>query len=185
MLPLLLSATLLCGQTEYPNSSMLIEADALAKADRSQMVVLDVRRQKDYAAGHVPGALPVDVAEWSKAFNNKIDDKTWMRMLGELGIDVAAKVVLYGDDVRESARAWFLLKSLGVDDVRLLNGGWKAWQASGGKVSTDPGAPKTANGNHQRQDNRLATKDDVLKMLSVPGIQIIDARSAQEFCGDL
>jgi thiosulfate/3-mercaptopyruvate sulfurtransferase len=108
-----------------------------------------------------------------------------MRLLGDMGIDSSAKVVIYGDDVRDSARGWFLLKSLGVEDVRLLNGGWKAWQAAGGKVSTDPATPMMVKGNHKRQDTRLAKKDDVLKMLSAPGSQIIDARSTQEFCGDL
>jgi thiosulfate/3-mercaptopyruvate sulfurtransferase len=185
MLAFFLSASLFCGQTDYPNAAMLIEADALAKADRSQMVVLDLRKQKDYDAGHVAGAIRVDMAEWSKTFNSKADDKVWMRILGDLGIDSSAKVVVYADDVREAARSWFLLKSLGVGDVRLLDGGWKAWQAAGGKVSTEPASPKMVKGNHKRQDDRLATKDDVLKMLSVPGIQIIDVRSTQEFCGDL
>jgi thiosulfate/3-mercaptopyruvate sulfurtransferase len=185
MFPLFLSATLFCGQSDYPNSAMLIEADALAKAERSQLLVLDVRKQKDYAAGHVPGAVHADVADWSKTFNSKADDKTWMRILGDMGIDSSAKVVVYSDDVRDAARCWFLLKSLGVDEVRLLNGGWKAWQATGGKVSTEPAAPMMVKGMLKRQDNRLATKDDVLTMLSAPGSQIIDARSAQEFCGDL
>jgi len=184
MLPLLISATFICGQTNYPNATLLVEADALTKADRSHMVVLDVRKQKEYDAGHIPGAVPADVSQLSKAFKSRTDEQTSSQLLGNLGIDSNSKVVIYGNDVRDAARCWFLLKSWGVEDVRLLNGGWKAWQAAGGKVSTEPAPPVQVKGKIKRQDTRVATKDDVLRMISGTGNQIVDARSTAEFCGE-
>ena len=68
--------------------------------------------------------------------------------------------------------------------MRVLNGGWSAWQAVGGKVSKKEPRPEPNLVKLAAQRDRLATKDYLLKMLKGAPSQIVDARSSGEFCGD-
>src|SRR5439155_7773447 len=89
------------------------------------------------------------------------------------------------DDMREAARAWWILRYWGVKDVRILNGGWQAWLD--GKYPTTkesellltPTTPKL-----QPAEKRLATKNQIKDSLKDYTWQIIDARSEAEYCGD-
>src|SRR5713226_4228875 len=54
----------------YPKTELIIEPAALAELDAlKKYVILDVRGEKSYAEGHVPGAVRVEVAALSKLFN--------------------------------------------------------------------------------------------------------------------
>src|SRR4051794_39932447 len=98
----------------YPNPRILIEPDALATLDRKAAVVLDARDEKAYLAGHVPGAVRLPVVEWGKAVPDTPD--AWAKRLAQLGIQSDTPVVVYaGADVRDAARAWWLLKYAGAE----------------------------------------------------------------------
>ncbi len=187
---LVLLAAAADAKAEYPRGELLIEVGALAKQvgrepgkDEPPLRVLDVRTKAKYESGHVPGALWVDTAAWSKAFATGQDRDDWAKRLGELGITPEARVIVYGDAVNESARVWWILHYWGVKDARLLNGGWRAWRAADGPSSTEvakvePVTVKLAAG------DRLATKETMLEALKEKKLQIVDARSPAEFCGD-
>src|SRR5437764_1324078 len=113
----------------YPNPKLLMEARDLAKGDKAP-ILLDVRSEFEYVAGHVPGAYRVDVARWNKAFTAGPDRKTWAELLAPFGITPDKTVVVYGEDLRDTARVWWILRYWGVRDARILNGGWQAWQAA-------------------------------------------------------
>ena len=136
-----MSGTLLClliamsPPAEYAKPGLLAEAEALVK--NASGIVLDVRAKQQYLAGHIPGAVSVNAAAWGKAFTPNADAVEWGKRLGEAGIDLGKPVIICGsDDMREAARIWWILRYWGVKDVRLLNGGWSAWQAAGGKTSS-------------------------------------------------
>jgi thiosulfate/3-mercaptopyruvate sulfurtransferase len=93
-------------------------------------------------------------------------------------------VVVYDDNFgKDAARIWWILRYWGVEDVRLLNGGWVGWEM--GKHPTEKGevAPAAVDFNAKSQAGRLAMKDDLLKSLDGGKFQIVDARSEKEFCG--
>jgi thiosulfate/3-mercaptopyruvate sulfurtransferase len=75
------------------------------------------------------------------------------------------------------------MKLAGVPDVRLLDGGWKAYVAANGEIDknefTNPGPPMEWKGDLAR----LATKDSLLTTVKEKVDQVIDARSAAEFSG--
>src|SRR5712692_7006042 len=121
---LYLSLALGADPAPYPNAKILIEPAQLAQREVAEnTVIIDVRGEKSYAAGHVPGAIRLDVAELSKAVNTQSDPGKWGSRLEWLGIAPRSHVVIYGDDWRESARLWWILRYASVQDVRLLNGG--------------------------------------------------------------
>jgi thiosulfate/3-mercaptopyruvate sulfurtransferase len=169
----------------YPKASLLIEARELAKPEtRASHRVLDTRSKVKYEAGHVPGAARVDAAAWSKAFNTDLDLNHWSRRIGDLGIDADTPVVVYGDsDTPDAARIWWLLRYWGAKEVRLLNGGWQAWEKDIGELSKEEPQLSPKHPQLQPQKSRLTTMDQLLQSLPGNALQIIDARSLDEYCG--
>jgi len=167
----------------YPNPRILIEADALPKLDPKAAVILDARDEKAYLAGHVPGAIRLPTAEWSKAVPDT--PEAWAKRLAQLGVRTDTPVVVYaGADIRDAARAWWLLKYAGAEDVRLLNGGYPAWEKAGGKAETKENAARPVEpGKPAVRTDRLAEKKDVQAILKDKSSQILDARSEGEYCG--
>ncbi|MGW8482559.1 sulfurtransferase [Microbacterium sp. NPDC055903] len=112
--------------------------------------IIDVRWRLDrpdgraeYEAGHIPGAVFADLeAELSR--HGRPDEgrhplpetATVQAAARRWGVNDGDVVVAYDDYAGlAAARAWWLLRRGGVD-VRVLDGGWRAWQASAGAVDT-------------------------------------------------
>jgi thiosulfate/3-mercaptopyruvate sulfurtransferase len=120
------------------------------------LVVADVRWYLDPArrgrdawrAGHVPGAVFLDVDEDLSAPGGGRGRPTgrhpWpseeqvARVMGAAGIGPGARVVAY-DDASGSvaARLWYVLRAHGHDDVAVLDGGIAKWRAEGRPVAAD------------------------------------------------
>ena len=171
----------------YPQPNLLIEASELAKPGVASTIrLLDVRPENKYEAGHIPGAVRVDHDQWAKGFVQHPDRETWVTWIGATGIrDAERPVVVYSDDVKDAARVWWILRYWGLKNVRLLNGGWRAWQTVEGPVAKGP-APEadTGQASLSPQRARLATKEQVLADLERKHFAIIDTRSEGEYCGD-
>jgi thiosulfate/3-mercaptopyruvate sulfurtransferase len=181
-MPFPLVALLFAAPT-YPQPAILIEPAELARAGPA-VRVLDARGKNRYNAGHVPGAVWVDAAGWAKAFTVPPDAAAWSKRLAAVGIDVDMPVVVYDDEVRDAARVWWILRYWDVKDVRLLNGGWAAWQAAGGKVGTEEVKPPEKAVTLSARADRLVTRDQLLAALKGRPPQIVDARSEGEYCGE-
>jgi len=107
------------GAENFPRQNLLVEADEFPKS----VIVLDARPQKAYEATHIPGAVWVDHAAWSKSFGDGDDSEAWSKRIGELGIDGRGAVVVYDDSsFKDSARIWWILRYWGVPHARLLDG---------------------------------------------------------------
>jgi thiosulfate/3-mercaptopyruvate sulfurtransferase len=190
-------ATLLCltllawGQSPgktYARPELLIEAAELAKADNAKKFrVLDTRPAKEWDKAHIPLSGSVDVGDWSKKFTKEQDAKLWEKQLGALGIDVDVPVIVSGDDIKDMARIWWILRYWGIKDVRILNGGWSAWTAGNyaidkgayAKLQYTPTMPKLL-----PAEKRLATLEQIKASLKEHGLQLVDTRSEGEYCGD-
>ncbi|MDB5311780.1 MAG: rhdA 1 [Gemmataceae bacterium] len=165
----------------YPNPALLVEVgDLKPEAVR----LLDVRGKAKYEAGHIPGAVLVDFAPWSKAVTaGKADAAFWKAEIAAVGVAPGRPVVVYGDDPRDVCRAWWMLKFAGVPDARVLNGGWKTYTAAKLPEQKDPVVGKAEPHDWALVPGRFADKQHVLDQLNKQTTGIVDARSPDEFTG--
>lgn len=167
----------------YPNPKLLVEPEELARAGPEKFLVLDVRGKANYDDGHAPGAVPAVTGPWSKAVTEGTADAAfWKRELAAVGVTPDKPVVVVSDDVRNAARVWWLLSLAGVEDVRLLSGGWDAYTAAKLPVSRESTPARAPPHDWKPAPERQATKDDVAGVAGRkrPG-RVIDARSEKEY----
>ncbi len=172
----------------YARPELLMEPADLAKpATAKKFVILDARGRSSYQAGHIPGALHIPAGAWETAFGEGIDRLGWSKRIGGLGIDADTRVVIYdASRNKDAARMWWILRYWGIKDVRLLNGGWDGWLAAGGKTEKGQNAPRLANIELKATRDRIATRSSLLQGITTGKAgQIVDARSKQEFCGEV
>ncbi|WP_311470106.1 rhodanese-like domain-containing protein [uncultured Actinomyces sp.] len=188
-----------------PNPVPLITAAELAGllplAPPARPVVLDVRYPgiglpddgyDQYLAGHVPGAAYVSLDDALAAPH--IPGITGRHPLPAAavlqaamraaGVSAARPVVVY-DDWRSiaAARAWWLLRWAGHDDVRVLDGGWRAWRAGGGTVETGAGAPPEPGDIVVEPGGRAVVDAEGAERIAATGI-LLDARPANRYRGE-
>ena len=91
------------------------------------------RGRKTYEAGHIPGAVYVDLdtdlaGTPSSGRHPLPDPNEFAKTLGRLGIKTSDEVVVY-DDMQNTvaARMWWMLRSIGHESVRVLDGGYHRW----------------------------------------------------------
>ena len=124
----------------------LVTTEWLAKElGASDLRVVDATRfmsgsdrdaRAEYEAGHIPGAVFMDLAELTDP-SSDIDNmapqaEKFASRMQSLGLGDGSRIVLYDDSpLKSAARAWWLLKLFGAHDVALLDGGQNAWQAAG------------------------------------------------------
>lgn len=109
----------LARQEAVENTTPIISPeDLLERIEASQdLLVLDVRTQREFDAGRVPGAVLVPHTE--------IADR-----LGEIIAFRDKPVVVYCQVGGRASRAESLLRELGFTKVLHLEGDWRAWSAS-------------------------------------------------------
>lgn len=87
---------------------------------------------KDYKAGHITGAVHINTDEVEEGpVWNRLKDKDLEKFALKNGITKDTTVVLYGADSMPAFRVAVILKYMGVNDVRVLNGGFTSWKNAG------------------------------------------------------
>ncbi len=138
------------GPMSGERAAHLISADQLRRDPPERLVLLDVRDRESHRAGHLPGAQVVDVdadlagtATPDSGARPLPDTAALTAALRRWGIHADSAVVIY-DDSRSvaAARAWWVLRWAGLADVRILDGGLRAWRGGvvAGTESAQPGS---------------------------------------------
>lgn len=147
--------TPMTSMTPMTPTTALVDADQLHAELQEVLplrpVVLDVQFELGgrpghelHAAGHLPGAAHLDLdtalagPPGDGGRHPLPDPDVLQAALREAGVDDDVRVVVYDQATSlAAARAWWVLRWAGLDDVRVLDGGLAAWQAEGHELSTE------------------------------------------------
>ncbi|WP_214466533.1 sulfurtransferase [Microbacterium flavescens] len=167
-------------------------------AGRADVRVLDVRYRLDqpdgrpeYLAGHVPGAVYVDLESELSRHGRPEDGRHPLPALDDLqtaarrwGLRSGDTVVVY-DDARSlgASRAWWLLTRSGVTDVRVLDGGLGAWKAAGLALDTGEVVPEPGDVVLEPLSEPVLSIDDAAA-LPATGV-LLDVRAAERYRGEI
>lgn len=164
------------------------------------LTVLDVRYylpqpgrgKQEYDAGHIPGAVFVDTDTDLAAHATGPGGRhplptadAFGESMRAAGVSADVPVVVYDQQTSLSAgRAWWMLRNAGHPDVRVLDGGYAAWLAAGGAVSTY--VPTPTPGTFAPAPDALPTIEaaDIPDFLDA-GHRLFDVRAAERFRGEV
>ncbi|MFE9691224.1 sulfurtransferase [Micromonospora sp. NPDC005806] len=179
---------------------LLVEPDRLAaELDRADPpTLLDVRwrlvgppGRDDYAAGHLPGAVFVDLdtelcGRPGAAGRHPLPDPAALQAaLRTAGVRADHPVVVYdGGDGMSAARAWWTLRWAGHRAVRVLHGGFPAWVAAGLPVSAE--APTPPPGDVTVSPGALPVLDagEAARLAAADAGVLLDVRAAPRYRGE-
>jgi thiosulfate/3-mercaptopyruvate sulfurtransferase len=177
----------------------LVDVESLASelAGGVPPVLLDVRWRlggppgiDSYSAGHLPGAAFVNLdsdlagspgSGGRHPLPTAADFEAAMR---RLGVRSGYPVVVYDDgDSTIAARAWWTLRYFGHDQVRVLDGGFRAWADAGQPVAVDE--PATEAGDFTATAGQLPLLDAAgAAALARSGV-LLDARAGERYRGEV
>jgi thiosulfate/3-mercaptopyruvate sulfurtransferase len=178
----------------YDNPQLLMTPqslrDELDGPEASRPLVLDLRSTDQFVAGHVPGAIQMNLWGLSLADTDPAPLTAFMWMIEHVlaihGVTASTPVVVYDEHsgVR-AARAFWFLEYFGHGSVRVLDGGFGAWTRASMPVTRDAGPPPKSEWTGARNAKLVATWRDMHSAIERKDAVILDARTDDEYCGTM
>ncbi len=146
--------------------------------------------QAEYLERHIPGAIFFDI----DAITDKTSDLPHMLpspeafaiAAGHLGLRRDAKLVIYDTfGIRSAARVWWTLRVMGFEHVFVLDGGLKAWEANGLQLVSTPTLLRPTRLQPAFRQELVRSAEEVTAILDDQPQQMVDARSAARFRGEV
>ena len=183
--------------------AVLVSARALhdeLAAGTGDLVLLDVRwalgvtdGHEQYLAGHLPGAVFVDLESELAAPPSPARGRHPLPDLADLeaaarrwGVRQGSRVVAYDAvGATSAARAWWLLRWAGLADVRLLDGGLGAWTGAGFVLEQGEVVPVRGDVVLSQGEPPPHTPDPAARLASSGSGLLLDARAGERFRGEV
>lgn len=176
-------------------TSPLIGVEELAEL-LDTVTVLDVRWRlggppghEEFRRGHVRGARFVDLdtaladPPGERGRHPLPAHDRFGAAMRAAGVSSHRQVVVHDDwGSRAAARAWWLLRHHGHPWVRVLDGGWAAWQRAGGPTATGDEPPLQGDFRAQVRPAGMPTVE-VGEVLDVA--VLVDARAPERYTGEV
>jgi len=143
----------------------------------------------EYLEAHIPGAVFFDIdanADRSVDLPHMLPTpEAFAGMAGRLGLNRDATIVAYDSfGVRAAARVWWTLRVMGFPNVRVLDGGLKAWRAAGLALEAGEVTPAPTSLEPRFDADLVRDATDVRAILDSRSAQMVDARGAARFRGE-
>jgi len=184
-------------------SAALIAPHALQeKILRDNVLVVDcrfdiadaARGARDYAQGHIPGAvyadLDRDLADLGKTGLGRHplpDAAAFSTTLGRWGWKPGLAVVAYdaANGALAAARLWWMLRLVGERNVAVLDGGLQAWVAAGLPLGSETPKRTPTTVNVAYDASQIVYSDTLKELLAMPQSILLDARAAPRYRGEV
>ncbi|WP_436516625.1 sulfurtransferase [Ekhidna sp. To15] len=160
-----------------------------------ELIVLDATLAKPKSAGEVPNqGLKIPGAQFfdiDGSFSNAAidlphmmcDETQFQKEARKLGINNNSTVVVYDNHgVYSSPRAWWMLKSMGLENVAVLNGGLPEWIEKGYKTEKKMDLEVQSGGiEPQFESSCFVDANYVFTHINDDTVAVLDARSSGRF----
>ncbi|MCG8337180.1 MAG: sulfurtransferase [Proteobacteria bacterium] len=165
--------------------------------NKPNLVILDASMSKTISGAavsgerkYIPGARIFDFEKTICDPSNPLPHsmptpELFAKEAGKLGITNHSTIIVYDNrGIYSSPRAWWMFKSMGHDNVAVLNGGLPKWEQSDLPVEDQQSSP-TGKGGFiaQYRKSFIYSVEDLLQAFGDPGTQFIDVRSPKRFSG--
>lgn len=178
-------------------TSYFVAADWLAEhINDPQIQIIDARMAPpgqehrdlgaEYRSGHLPGAVFFDIealSDHTSPLPHMMPrPEAFAVAMRELGIDSDKHLVVYDEGNLFSApRAWWMLRTFGVENVSILAGGLAGWQRDELLLETGQVTLPEGDFNVAFAADNVKRLTDVLVASHEGTIQLVDARPAPRF----
>lgn len=193
ILTVLLIFSSLPAAADFERTELMISAvelNQIMEKANENLKIIDVRSSGKYLLGHLPDAVHIwgddlsAVQGWVPELIPEAAD--FSSIAREKGITNNAKIVIYGDqDSPWPARLWFIFRLYNHQDVRLLKGGYQAWQNEDYETKILPFNPEE--GDFEVRDVKndwLINSDTIAENLDNENFLVLDTRSEAEYLGE-
>ena len=183
---------------------LISASDAIQRAKDDKTIIFDASfhlpnagrdAEEEFLDAHIPNAQRFDIDDIAMPSSDlphtMPSSSLFQRHMQMRGVNQGSHVIVYDDsDVKSAARAWFMFRYFGHENVPVLDGGLSVWRMAGGETSKAMPSPPS-NGDFIAKDpapslgmvsvNRL--KKIVDKPLKDRPLNILDARAEGRFLG--
>ncbi len=168
---------------------LIVDTAAVEAALKRGAVLWDARSARDYAEGHIPGAVHFGAPGDLFRDANREDPPSAAvasQLFGQAGVDILSReVIVYG--FKGDAIAYFAARMpeyYGASHAKVYHGGIDDWRAAGKAVTQEATRlPPVALNLRTERAGTLWTVNDIERSRA-GGSQIIDTRTAKEFAGE-
>ena len=182
---------LFIGMAHAALPPVLSPQELAARLREGPVRVIDIRSPAD-VLGYVPGAVVAPYVAWRGPADNpgRMPELSVLTpLLQRLGIDETTAVVVVheGSDATDfgaAARVYWTLKTAGVTDVAILNGGMTAWRRDGLALANAPDRPAPSRYQARIDPRWLASRVQVSEAMGNSSWRLLDARPAAFFLGE-
>lgn len=150
-------------------AELLIEADELLKKLGGEKLRIFDASVADalYRQSHIPGAALFDHERFSDPDSpylcTILPESRLAEQIGNAGISNDSEVILYACGMLPYAiRAWWVLRYAGHEHVRVLNGGFSAWEKAGGPVEQEARSHEPSIFEARFNPGMFASKEEIL-----------------------
>ena len=162
----------------------LLEPAELAAILQQAPEVRVIRVTGNYNRGHIPGSVESPYTDWRGTGRNPgqlRDLAHYTGLVQKLGIsDVTPVVVVHQGsdpaDMGAATRVYWTLKTLGVSDVAIINGGFQAWRQADLTISTEVTTAARSSYQPVWLDDWRVTTEQVEELVQSGAGNLIDAR---------
>ena len=142
-----------------------------------------------YSKGHVPTSVHINTdtveppPQWMLA-----SDEDLAKFANDYGFTKDDTVIVTGPDVMASYRVEVVLRYIGINDVRVLNGGNNAWTSAGYELETKSNKPVAGNdfgATIPANPDLIDTQAELKEMLKDSNNVLVDNRSWDEYIGKI
>ena len=156
--------------------------------DASYQLSGEMSCREKYEAAHIPGAQFFDITEIvdkDSDLPNMLPSAAAFEAFARThGVHQNSIIVIYGQEgvVMGPARAWWMFRVFGHDDVYVLDGGLCSWS---GDIVAECASPQVGDFKAEFHSALVVNKTQVEKAISDEEICILDARAPERFWGKL